>query len=121
MRILCVLLPHFPLQCERLRNPGLRKSTVVTYATGSQKRVLDYSPELHSSQRDMPIQQTLSLHGDIELVHADIPYYWSAFNELLDALELGFERDVAFCSRVGVSLTVPVVRGGVIVASEMPG
>jgi len=31
-------------------------------------------------------------------------------------IALGFERDVVFCSRVGVSASVPVVREGVIVA-----
>lgn len=87
MKILCVLLPHFPLKCELLRRSDLKKSAVVTYTVGSQKLVLDFSHELQGLQRDMPIQQALSLYGDIELVHADIPYYWSAFNELLDKLE----------------------------------
>ncbi|MCX5752430.1 MAG: 2-phosphosulfolactate phosphatase [Candidatus Krumholzibacteria bacterium] len=31
-------------------------------------------------------------------------------------IELGFEKDVVFCSRVGVSLSVPEVREGVIIA-----
>ncbi|MDD4856550.1 MAG: 2-phosphosulfolactate phosphatase [Candidatus Krumholzibacteria bacterium] len=31
-------------------------------------------------------------------------------------IELGFEKDVAFCSRVGVSTSVPIVKGGAIVA-----
>jgi len=48
---------------------------------------LDYSPELKDLNRDMLIQQALSLHGDIELIHADTPHYWCVFNEILDALE----------------------------------
>jgi len=60
----------------------------VTYTAGSQKLILDYSPELQGLQRGMPIQQALSLHGEIELVYADMPYYWSVFNEILDGLEL---------------------------------
>jgi len=48
---------------------------------GSQKLVLDYSPQLEGLQPDMPLQQALSRHGEIELIQADIPYYWSAFNE----------------------------------------
>ena len=36
----------------------------------------------------MPVQQALARHGHVELVHADMAYYWSAFNEILDALEL---------------------------------
>jgi len=34
----------------------------------------------------MPLQQALSLHGAAELIHADIPYYVSVFNKILDAL-----------------------------------
>jgi DNA polymerase-4/protein ImuB len=88
MKILCILLPHFPLKCERIRHPGSpERPALVTYTVGSQKLVLDYSPELQGIQRDMPLQQALSAHGDIELLHADVPYYWSVFNGLLDALE----------------------------------
>jgi DNA polymerase IV len=89
LRLLCILLPHFPLRCEVLRG-SIPDTTLaaVTYAVGSQKLILDYSPELHGLQRDMPVQQALSMHGEIELVYADMPYYWSVFNEVLDALEL---------------------------------
>ncbi len=88
MRILSVLLPHFPLKCELLRHPGLQGSAVVTYAVGSQKLILDYSPELQGLQRDMPLQEALSQHGEIEIIHADMPYYRSVFEEILNALEL---------------------------------
>ncbi len=88
MKILCVLLPHFSLRCEVRRQPEIKSdSAVITYAVGSQKLVLDYSPGLEGLQPDMPLQQALSRHGEIELIQADIPYYWSAFNEILDALE----------------------------------
>ena len=53
MKILCLLLAHFPLMCETLRNPSLAgRPVVVTYSTGSQKLVLDYSPELDGLQRN---------------------------------------------------------------------
>ena len=143
MKVLCVLLPHFPLRCEIRRHytqtkeginfpsdkiteektGGFEESNIkggaarhtdieggaarradikgcavvadnciirgmiVTYAVGSQKLVLDYSPELEGLQRDMPLQQALSRHGEVELVQADIPHYRSVFNELLDSLE----------------------------------
>ena len=87
VKVLCVLLPHFPLKCERLRHPELlERPAMVTYTVGSQKLILDYSPELQGIQRDMPLQQALSVHGDVELWHADAPHYWSVFNELLDAV-----------------------------------
>jgi len=89
MRLLCVRLPHFPLRCEILRRPDMGETpAAVTYAVGSQKLVLDHSPELPGLQRDMPVQQALSRHGEIELIYADMPYFWSVFNEVLDGLEL---------------------------------
>ena len=48
---------------------------------------MDYSPELKGLQREMPLQQALSLHGEAELIHADIPHYCSVFNGILDALD----------------------------------
>jgi 2-phosphosulfolactate phosphatase len=35
-------------------------------------------------------------------------------------IELGFEKDVVFCSRIGVSVSVPVLREGAIVSSVWP-
>lgn len=71
-----------------MRHPDLlERPAMVTYAVGSQKLILDYSPELQGIQRDMPLQQALGVHGDVELLHADVPHYWSVFNGLLDALE----------------------------------
>ncbi len=88
MRILCVLLPHFPVRCEIFRNPAIKECpAVITYGAGSQKLVLDYSPELEGLQRDMPLQQALARYDRVELVPSDMPYYRSAFNEILDKLE----------------------------------
>jgi DNA polymerase-4/protein ImuB len=49
--------------------------------------VLDYSPGLDGLQRDMPMQQALAQHGEVELLPADMPYYRITFNGLLDTLE----------------------------------
>jgi DNA polymerase-4/protein ImuB len=88
MKILCVLLPHFPINCEKLRHHDVTaRPLIITAAAGSQKLVLDYSPELKNLQREMPLQQALSLQAEAELIHADIPYYCSVFNGILDALE----------------------------------
>ena len=89
MSFLCVLLPHFALRCETLRRPEIGdRPLVITRAVGSQKLVLDYSPGLEGLQCEMPLQQALSRCREVELVQADIPFYWSTFNELLDSLEL---------------------------------
>ena len=88
MRVLCVLLAHFPWKCEVRRNPALEgRPGVVTYTSGSRKLVLDWSPGLEDLQRDMPLQQALAHHGDAELLQADIPFYRAVYNDLLDALE----------------------------------
>ena len=88
MKLLCVLLPHFPLRCEILKKPELEnRPAAVTYSVGSQKLLLDFSPGLTGLERDMPLQQALSRHGDLELLHADMPHYWSVFNGILDAME----------------------------------
>jgi DNA polymerase-4/protein ImuB len=59
----------------------------VTYTEGSQKLVIDYSPELEGLQPDMPLQQALARHDNVEIFQADMPHYRSVFNEILDALE----------------------------------
>jgi len=88
MKLLCILLPHFPLRCEILKKPELAgRPASVTYSVGSQKLLLDFSPELKGLERDMPLQQALSRHGDMELLHADMAHYWGIFNGILDALE----------------------------------
>jgi DNA polymerase-4 len=88
MKILCLLMPHFPLMCEALRKPAVKsRPIVITFTSGSQKLVLDYSAELDGLQPDMPLQQALARHGEAELVSADMLYYRSVFTGLLDALE----------------------------------
>jgi DNA polymerase-4/protein ImuB len=88
MRILSVLLPNFPLRCEILRNPEINGCpAMITYGDSSQKLVLDYAPGLERLQEDMPVQQALSIHDKAELIPADIPYYWSTFNKILDEME----------------------------------
>jgi DNA polymerase-4 len=91
VRLLCVLLPHFPWRCEVRRNPALagRSALIVQSkdAAGSPKLVFDFSPELDDLQIDMPLQQALALHGQAALIPADMPFYRAAFNEILDALE----------------------------------
>ena len=89
MKLLCVLLPHFPFRCEVQRLPALKgRGTAVIYAVGSQKLIMDFSPELEGLHQGMAVQQALSLHGEIELVHADMPYYSFVFSQILDALEM---------------------------------
>jgi DNA polymerase-4 len=91
MRLLCVLLPHFPWRCEVRRNPDLAgKPALVVQSrdvAGSPKLVFDFSPEMDDLQPGMPLQSALARHGQAALLPADIPLYRVAFNGILDALE----------------------------------
>ena len=88
MKILCVLLPHFPFRCEALRNPDIRdRPMVISYGTGSKKLLLDYSPGLKGLLPDIPIQQALARNDKAGILQADMPYYLTAFNRVLDRLE----------------------------------
>jgi len=88
MKILCVLLPHFPLRCEVEKRPGLEGLAVVLFRTaGSRRLVLDYSPELVRLQSGMVLQQAISVYREAELVRAAMPHYLSAFNSIPDSLE----------------------------------
>jgi len=114
MKILCVLLPHFPWRCEVLKDPAIEgHPVVVTYAAGSHRQVLDFSPGLDNLQPDMPLQQALAYQGEVELLHADIPYYRAVFNEILASLEQvsplveGLELGCAYVGGDGLQLIYP--------------
>ena len=114
MKILCVLLPHFPWRCEVGRDPGLAgRPAILTRTAGSQKLVLDYSPDLAGLQPEVPLQQALAKHGKVTLIQADIPYYWSVFNGILDALETqsplveGFDLGQAYLGMDGMQSIYP--------------
>jgi DNA polymerase IV len=114
MKLLCVLLPHFPWQCEVGKRPDLSgHPVIVTVMAGSQKLILDYSPGLSGLQPEMPLQQALSIHGSAILIQADISYYWSLFSAILDKLELkspeveGFDLGQAYLGLDGMQLIYP--------------
>jgi DNA polymerase-4 len=114
MKILCVLLPHFPLRCEIRNHADLEgRPVIIVRAEGSQKLVLDYSPDLEDLQCDMPLQPALARHGGATLVQADLPLYWSVFHEILGSLELrsplveGADLGLAYIGVDGLQLIYP--------------
>ena len=112
MRILCLLLPNFPLRCE-LMNRTVNGPAVVTYSEGSQKLVLDFSPELDGLEQGLPLQQALARHGEVSIIQGDLPRYWSVFHEILDALEQrsplveGADLGLAYIGIEGLQLIYP--------------
>lgn len=88
MKVLCVLIPHFPLKCEIMRNRDLQnRQIILTRVAGTKKLVLDFTPELAGLQEGMSLQQAISRYGEAFLLQADIPYYRSTFSQILDSLE----------------------------------
>ena len=114
MKILCLLFSHFPWRCEVLRQPVLKsRSVLLTHTFGSRKLVLDFSPKLEDLQSGIPLQQALAQHGGVELLSADMPYYRTTFNGLLDMLEgisplvEGAELGCAYIGVDGLRLIYP--------------
>jgi DNA polymerase-4 len=88
MRILCVLLPHFAWRCELRRHPEIAgRPAIVVYTEGSQRLVLEHSPDLEGLQPGMSLPSALARYGDAVLLQADMPHYRSVWSGLLDALE----------------------------------
>lgn len=114
MKFMCVLLPNFPLHCELRQRPDLTgHPIIIAYTIGSQKLVLDYSPEMNGLQRNLSVQQALSRYGEAKLIQADIPYYWSTFNKILNSLEKksplveGVDLGQAYLDMQGLQMIYP--------------
>jgi DNA polymerase-4/protein ImuB len=97
-----------------LRYPDIKDGpAVITCGDGSQKLVLDYSPELEGLQQSTPIQHALARYGKASIVQADLPYYWTIFNRVLDELEgispivEGSELGIAYLGIDGLQLIYP--------------
>jgi len=89
LKILCIHIPHFPLNCEIHRHPELAgQEAAIVFAEGSQKIILDYASGLKGIQQGMLLQQALSMYAGMEILQADMQHYWSVFNRILDDLEL---------------------------------
>ncbi len=114
MRLLCVIVPHFYWRCEVLRNRDLEgREVVITRASGSQKAVMDHSPDMDDLETGMTLQQALSRHGQAVLLHADVHHYRTVFNGILDGLETvsplveGAEPGLAYVGIDGLHLLYP--------------
>lgn len=125
MRLLCVLMPHFPLRCETRRQPGLAGlPVIITRTAGSQRFVLDYAPDLDRLYDGMALQPAVSLYGEAELIRADIPHYWAIFNGILESLEKvsplveGADLGCAYLGVNGLQLIYPDDRALVNAARE---
>ena len=87
-KVACVLIDHFALKQETIRNPGLKSIPSIIYRSyGSKQYVLDYSPGLQGVHQNMPLQEALSRAKSANLIEADMPYYERAFEQVQDLLE----------------------------------
>lgn len=85
----CVLVTHLPVKAEIRRYPALRgKPVVITESYGSKDLVLDSSPEARGVGPGMPLQEAMARCKDAVLLQADGPHYNTAYDNLVQALEM---------------------------------
>jgi DNA polymerase-4/protein ImuB len=87
MKVACILIPHFPLKAEIIRQPGLKDLPVLIISTsGSRRVVYDFFPYSSGVSRGMELHQAVTYEQNARLIEADEGYYQAQFDEILDAL-----------------------------------
>ncbi|MQF68927.1 hypothetical protein FIM12_01135 [SAR202 cluster bacterium AD-804-J14_MRT_500m] len=85
----CVLIPHFVVTAESLRNPETStQGLIVMQSNGSRRTVCDSSPTLTGIRPGMRLQEAVSFAKDVRLLELDTPYIERLFEDILSALEL---------------------------------
>ena len=88
MLFACLSIEHLPIKAERARNPHLRgRPVILARLSGSQRVVLDASPEAAGVSPGMPLAEALSACADATLVEPDPTAYRRIFEDTLSALE----------------------------------
>ena len=88
MKILCILLPHFPIMCETIRRPAINQRPALVFNSSTSRRtLLDFSPGLEGLAPGMPLERAIALHGNAETISADLPHYRDMFEQILDSLQ----------------------------------
>ncbi len=88
MKVACVLIDHLPFKLEAERTPELSSSPVIIFQRiGSQRMVLDASPQLNGVSHGMPLQEALSRCRGVSILEADLPRYEREFAKLSARLE----------------------------------
>jgi len=88
MNILCILLPNFPLMCELIRHPDIKKHPVLIFDSTSSRRILfDFSPNLGGLVAGMTLERAIAMYGNAIIISADHPYYRDTFEQTLDCLQ----------------------------------
>ena len=84
----CVLIDHLPVKAEVQRQPSLRgRPVVVAKLSGSQRVVLDASPEATGVVAGMGLSEALSVCPGATLVEPDPVHYRAVFDAVLSAIE----------------------------------
>jgi len=86
--VVCVLIPHFMVQAEWLKNPLINmQPTLIVQTLGSRKSVVDCYPPRFSYKKGMPLQEALTESNTVSLLDCDSSYYQLQFASVLDSLE----------------------------------
>jgi DNA polymerase-4 len=86
MSFACVLIQHFPVEAEILRQPELKSQPIViARSTGDKSEVVDFAPSLKGLQVGMLLREALVIVGAARVLEADLPYYRTAYQDILAA------------------------------------
>ena len=84
MKVACIIVDHFPFKLEAEREPMLgRCSAIIFNRYGSQRTVLDVSPNLQQVFPGMPLHEAQARCKDSLLIEADMPRYQKAIDRIL--------------------------------------
>ena len=87
MHVACVLVNHLPFKLELQRDPALAgQRTLVFQRHGSQRTVLDASPNVQRVKSGMSLQEAQTHCKDAVLIEADVSRYRQAFDSILLSL-----------------------------------
>lgn len=87
MKIICVLITHFIVKAELLRNEEHQgRPVIVVDDSESNRVVVDSTPAACGVRAGMTLSQALSKSKNAIVLTADPPYYKRSFQELLTAL-----------------------------------
>lgn len=88
MQIACVFVAHLEAKAELRRRPELReRSGLIVTRTGRRARIADYLPATPGVIAGMTMEQALAEAPDSIILEADVPYYRTVSEEIVNTLQ----------------------------------